>query len=207
VGDKSLKVGEQPSDGDLVRRTLAGEERAFEVLVHRHGRLVFRIIRGILPGAEVEDIAQEVFVKTYRSLGQLRSGFSLRPWLARLSTTVCYDYLRGRQRRKEVTFTELSREEGKGLAMAIGEVVDPPTLREEDRSVSRDLAEKLLSRLAPKDRAAVLLRELEGFSMADLARALGCSELAARLRLFRARRTLKAIFDREERREGGEGTR
>lgn len=202
--DKSLNVGEQPSDGDLVRRTLAGEERAFEVLVHRHGRLVFRIIRGILPGAEVEDIAQEVFVKAYRSLGQLRSGFSLGPWLARLSTTVCYDYLRGRQRRKEVTFTELSREEGKGLAMAIGEVVDPLTLREEDRSVSRDLAEKLLSRLAPKDRAAVLLRELEGFSMADLARALGCSELAARLRLFRARRTLKAIFEREV---GGEGVR
>lgn len=204
MGDESLKVGEQPSDGDLVRRTLAGEERAFEVLVHRHGRLVFRIIRGILPGAEVEDIAQEVFVKAYRSLGQLRSGFSLGPWLARLSTTVCYDYLRGRQRRKEVTFTELSREEGKGLAMAIGEVVDPPTLREEDRSVSRDLAEKLLSRLSPKDRAALLLRELEGFSMADLARALGCSELAARLRLFRARRTLKALWDREARGERGE---
>jgi RNA polymerase sigma-70 factor (ECF subfamily) len=203
VRDKSLNVGEQPSDGDLVRRTLAGEERAFEVLVHRHGRLVFRIIRGILPGAEVEDIAQEVFVKAYRSLGQLRSGFSLGPWLARLSTTVCYDYLRGRQRRKEVTFTELSREEGKGLAMAIGEVVDPLTLREEDRSVSRDLAEKLLRRLSPKDRATLLLRELEGFSMADLARALGCSELAARLRLFRARRTLKAIFDREVGRERG----
>jgi RNA polymerase sigma-70 factor (ECF subfamily) len=202
VRDKSLNVGEQPSDGDLVRRTLAGEERAFEVLVHRHGRLVFRIIRGILPGAEVEDIAQEVFVKAYRSLGQLRSGFSLGPWLARLSTTVCYDYLRGRQRRKEVTFTELSREEGKGLAMAIGEVVDPLTLREEDRSVSRDLAEKLLRRLSPKDRATLLLRELEGFSMADLARALGCSELAARLRLFRARRTLRVMLDREE---GGEG--
>lgn len=202
MGEKSLEVGEQPSDEDLVRRTLAGEERAFEVLVHRHGRLVFRIIRGIHPGAEVEDIAQEVFVKAYRSLGQLRSGFSLAPWLARLTTTACYDYLRGRQRRREVTFTELSRGEGEGLPMAIGGVVDPPTLREQDRSVSRDLAEKLLSRLSPKDRAALLLRELEGFSMADLARALGCSELAARLRLFRARRTLRAMLDREG---GGEG--
>lgn len=197
-------AGGQPSDEDLVRRTLAREERAFEVLVHRHGRLVFRIIRGILPGAEVEDIAQEVFVKAYRSLGQLRSASSLGPWLARLTTTACYDHLRGRQRRREVTFTELSRGHGEGHPMAIGGVVDPPTLREEDRSVSRDLAEKLLSRLSPKDRAALLLRELEGFSMADLARALGCSELAARLRLFRARRTLKAIFDREVRTERGE---
>lgn len=205
--ERSPGVGGQPSDEDLVRRTLAGEERAFEVLVHRHGRLVFRIIRGIIPGAEVEDLAQEVFVKAYRSLGQLRSGFSLGSWLARISTTVCYDYLRRRQRRKEVTFTELSRGERKEQAVAIGGVVDPPTLREEDRSVSRDLAEKLLSQLSPKDRAALLLRELEGFSMADLARALGCSELAARLRLFRARRTLKAIFDREERRERREGTR
>jgi len=203
VGEKSLEVGEQPSDGDLVRRTLAGEERAFEVLVHRHGRLVFRIIRGILPGAEVEDLAQEVFVKAYRSLGQLRSGSSLGPWLARISTTVCYDYLRGRQGRMEVTFTELSREQGEGLPAAIGEVVDPRTVREQDRSLSRDLAERLLSQLSPKDRAALLLRELEGFSMADLARALGCSELAARLRLFRARRALRAMLDREGGRERG----
>jgi RNA polymerase sigma-70 factor (ECF subfamily) len=204
MGEGSPGAGGQPSDEDLVRRTLAGEERAFEGVVHRHGRLVFRIIRGILPDAEVEDVAQEVFVKAYRSLAQLRSGFSLGPWLARLTTTTCYDYLRGRQRRREVTFTELSRGEGEGLPMTIGGVVDPPTLREEDRPVSRDLAEKLLSRLSPKDRAALLLRELEGFSMADLGRALGCSELAARLRLFRARRTLKALRDREARGERGE---
>ena len=207
MGEWSAGAGGHPSDEDLVRRTLAGEERAFEVLVHRHGRLVFRIIRGIVPGIEVEDLAQDVFVKAYRSLGQLRSGFSLGPWLARISTTVCYDYLRGRQRRMEVTFTELSRGQEKGEDMPIEGVVDPPTLREEDRSVSRDLVEKLLRRLSPKDRVALVLRELEGFSMADLARALGCSELAARLRLFRARRTLKAIFDREERRQRGEGIR
>ena len=156
----------------------------------------------MLPGTDVEDIAQEVFVKAYRSLGQLRSGFSFGPWLARLSTTACYDYLRGRGRRREVTFTELSRRQEEGLPTAIGGVVDPRTLHEQDRSVSRDLAERLLSRLSPKDRAALLLRELEGFSMTDLARALGCSELAARLRLFRARRTVRAMLDREE---GGEG--
>lgn len=204
MGERSSGAGGQQSDSDddLVRRTVAGEERAFEVLVHRHGRLVFRTIRGILPGVEVEDVAQEVFVKAYRSLGQLRSGSSLVPWLARLSTTVCYDYLRGRQRRKEVTFTELSREQGKAETMAIGEVVDPRTVRERDRSAFRDLAERLLSQLSPKDRAALLLRELEGFSMADLARVLGCSELAARLRLFRARRTLRAMLDREGGREG-----
>lgn len=204
MGDRSPGAGGQPSDSDeeLVRRTLAGEERAFAVLVHRHGRLVFRIIRGIVPGAEVEDIAQEVFVKAYRSLGQLRSGSSLGPWLARLCTTACYDYLRGRGRRREVPLTELSRGQGEGLPAAIGEVVDPRTVREQDRSVSRDLAEKLLSRLSPVDRAALLLRELEGFSMADLARALGCSELAARLRLFRARRALRAMLDREGGREG-----
>ncbi|MBI4390514.1 MAG: hypothetical protein HY575_01405, partial [candidate division NC10 bacterium] len=114
MADRSPGTGEQPSDEELVRRTVAGEERAFEVLVRRHGRLVFRIIRGMLPGAEVEDIAQEVFVKAYRSLGQLRSGSSLGPWLARLSTTACYDYLRGRGRRREVTFTEMSRGHGEG---------------------------------------------------------------------------------------------
>lgn len=204
MGERAPEARTHPSDEELVRRILGGEERAFAVLVERYGRLVFRIIRGFVPGTEVEDVAQEVFVKAYRSLGELRSSLSLRPWLARISTTVCYDYLRGRQRRMEVTFTELSRREGEGPPRGIGLVVDPPTLREEDRSVSRDLAEKLLSQLAPKDRAALLLRELEGFSMADLARALGCSKLAARLRLFRARRTVKAIFKREV---GGEAVR
>src|SRR3990172_7149077 len=77
MGEGQPDLGDQASDGDLVRRTLAGEEQAFEVLVHRYRRLVFRVIRGMVPGAEVEDIGQEAFLRAYRSLGQVQHGSSV----------------------------------------------------------------------------------------------------------------------------------
>src|SRR3989304_7879831 len=93
MGEGQPDLGGQASDGDLVRRTLAGEQQAFEVLVHRYSRLVFRVIRGMVPGAEVEDIGQEAFLRAYRSLGQVQHGSSVGSWLARIAVNLCIDPL------------------------------------------------------------------------------------------------------------------
>lgn len=71
---------------------------------------------------------------------------------------------------------------------------DESTLREIDTLLLRDLAQKLLARLGPQDRAVLLLKEREGMETREVARVLGCSEVAVRLRLFRARRTLRKLF-------------
>lgn len=184
-------VGGQTSDQDLVRQTLAGEQRAFEVLVHRYQRLVFRVIHGMAPGAEVEDIAQEVFLRAYRSLGQVRNDSRLGPWLIRIAVNLCYDHLRRLRRRQERFFSELGPEETTVLDRLVR---DESALSEIDRLFLRDLAERLMGQLAPQDRAVLLLKEREGMETREIARTLGCSETAVRLRLFRARRALRKVF-------------
>ena len=195
-------VGGQTSDQDLVRQTLAGEQQAFEVLVHRYSRLVFRVIRGMVPGAEVEDIGQEAFLRAYRSLGQIQHGSRLRPWLVRIAVNLCYDHLRRLRWRQERSFSELGPEETTVLDRLVR---DESALREIDRLFLRDLAEKLLGQLAPQDRAVLLLKEREGMETKEVAKALGCSEVAVRLRLFRARRALRKLLGKESHPGGREG--
>jgi len=202
MGEGQPDLGGQASDGDLVRRTLAGEQQAFEVLVHRYSRLVFRVIRGMVPGAEVEDIGQEAFLRAYRSLGQVQQGSSVGPWLARIAVNLCYDYLRRLRWRQERSFSELGSDETTVLDRLVR---DESALGEIDRLFLRDLAEKLLGQLTPQDRAVLLLKEREGMETREVARILGCSEMAVRLRLFRARRALRTLLGGESHRGGREG--
>lgn len=202
MGEGQPDLAGQASDGDLVRRTLAGEQQAFEVLVQRYRRLVFRVIRGIVPGAEVEDIGQEAFLRAYRSLGQVKHGGSVGPWLARIAVNLCYDHLRRLRWRQERSFSELGPEE----TMVLDRLArDEGALREVDRLFLRDLAEKLLGRLAPQDRAVLLLKEREGMETREVAEILGCSEVAVRLRLFRARRALRTLLGGASHPGGREG--
>ncbi|MGH7430424.1 MAG: RNA polymerase sigma factor [Candidatus Methylomirabilales bacterium] len=194
MGEGQPDLGGQASDGDLVRRTLAGEQQAFEVLVHRHSRLVFRVIRGMVPGAEVEDIGQEAFLRAYRSLGQVQQGSSVGPWLARIAVNLCYDHLRRLRWRQERSFSELGPDETTVLDRLAR---DERVLGDIDRLFLRNLAEKLLGQLAPQDRAVLLLKEREGMETREVAKMLGCSEVAVRLRLFRARRALRKLLGKE----------
>ena len=194
MGEGQPDLGGQASDGDLVRRTLAGEQQAFEVLVHRYSRLVFRVIRGMVPGAEVEDIGQEAFLRAYRSLGQVQQGSSVGPWLARIAVNLCYDHLRRLRWRQERSFSELGPEETTVLDRLVR---DERALGDIDRLFLRNLAEKLLGQLAPQDRAVLLLKEREGMETKEVAKILGCSEVAVRLRLFRARRALRTLLGGE----------
>ena len=202
MGEGQPDLGDQASDGDLVRRTLAGEQQAFEALVHRYSRLVFRVIRGMVPGAEVEDIGQEAFLRAYRSLGQVQQGSSVGPWLARIAVNLCYDHLRRLRWRQERSFSELGPEETTVLDRLAR---DERALGEIDRLFFRNLAEKLLGQLAPQDRAILLLKEREGMETKEVAKILGCSEVAVRLRLFRARRALRTLLGGESHPGGREG--
>lgn len=202
MGEGHPDLGDQASDGDLVRRTLAGEEQAFEVLVHRYRRLVFRVIRGMVPSAEVEDIGQEAFLRAYRSLAQVQRGSSVGPWLARIAVNLCYDHLRRPRWRQERSFSELGPDETTVLDRLAR---DESAFGEIDRLFLRDLAEKLLGQLTPQDRAVLLLKEREGMETREVASILGCSEMAVRLRLFRARRALRTLLGGESHRGGREG--
>lgn len=186
-----MEVSERPDppeDGDaaLVRRTLSGDQSAFEVLVRRYERLVFRVAGSLLRRrADAEEVAQETFLRAFRGLGGFRQQGRLGPWLARIATTASLDRLRRRRHLAEVRWDDLSDTEWQVVgALAAGNAPG-------DDVLARDLAGRALDRLRPLDRALVLLVDGQGCAPAEAARILGSTAVAARVRLHRARRALR----------------
>lgn len=191
-------------EAHLIRRAQEGDHRAFEALVKLYDRRVFGILGSFLRRRQdVEDLAQEVFLKAYLAIGTFRPGAPFAPWLHRIAVNTCYDHLRSIRRRHEVALADLAGPETDLLHHFIKEDRPPGPAGTTDRIVARDLAERVLSTLAPKDRLAITLREVQGFDIAEIADALGCSRPAAKVRLFRARRAMQRAL----RRLIGEGER
>lgn len=177
---------DDPDDGALVERTLAGDREAFGALVRRHQRLVFRIVGGFLRNpADVEEVAQEVFLRAFQALPRFRAGAPFGPWVASIATRASYDRLRRRRRAAEVGWEDLPPAE-RDAARRLASGADP-----EDRTAARDLAERALAALAPKERQVLMLTDVQGFTAAEVAQAMACSALAVRVRLHRARRAMR----------------
>jgi RNA polymerase sigma-70 factor (ECF subfamily) len=181
----------ETQDWEMVQRSLEGDAEAFGVLVRRHERLVFRVAGGFLRNrAEVEDVAQEAFLKAFEALSGFRPGAPFGPWVAQIATRLCYDRLRGRRRRPEVAWDDLSCAEQSAVqAFSAGAAAD-------DAAAARDLAERALAALAPKDRQALILVESMGYTAIEAGRMMGCTALAIRLRLHRARRAMRRVVER-----------
>ena len=192
--------GSDASDSDLVQRTLAGDSRGFEILVRRHERLVFRIAGGFLRDrAEVEDVAQEAFMRAFAALERFRSGAEFGPWIAQIATRICYDRLRTRQRHGQVAWEDLPPGEQEAVQVLTGTDAGP------NRVAARDLATRLLDGLPPKDRQVLMLVDALGYSGPEAAKIIGSSALAVRLRLHRARRAMREAAERlMARQEGGQ---
>lgn len=181
-------VGADLDDGALIERTLAGDREAFGLLIRRYERLVFRIVGGFLRNNEdVKDAAQEAFLRAFEGLHGFRRGAPFGPWIARIATRTSYDRLRQRRRAGEVAWEDLPPGE-QAAARDLAGGGDPA-----DRTAARDLLERALASLAPKDRMVLILADALGFSGSEVARAMGCSSVAGRIRLHRARRALREV--------------
>lgn len=185
------------SDAELVADILSGDSQAFEELVRRHQRLVFNIIYHYLGQREVvEDLAQEVFLKVFRTLGTFDPSRPLAPWISRITANCCLDQLRRRKRRRVTLFSDLSRDEERQVEEVFDQSVHGEGLTVTEAEDSLKLLESLMGILNKKDRMVFTLRELEGQSYAEIAEAMGVSELAVRIRVSRARRKLQERLER-----------
>ena len=186
----------------LIREAQQGDGRSFEALVRLHDRRIFAIIGSFLRRKQdVEDLAQEVFLKAYLAIGRFRLGEPFAPWVNRIAVNSCYDHLRATRRRQEVALGDLAESEADFLYSHIGRGAPSSGGEALDRVAARDLAERILATLSPKDRLAITLREVRGYEIAEIASALGCSRSAAKVRLFRARRAMQGALRRLIRQE------
>jgi RNA polymerase sigma-70 factor, ECF subfamily len=173
----------------LIRRVQKGDEMAFRELVERHQAKVFSIIYGILRNRnDAEDIAQQVFAKVYFSIGNFDFRSSLLTWIYKITVNECYDYLRKKKVRKLVYESDFSSDDSQRMQHS-GDAADP-SLGIDERLANRDLALKLLDRVSEEDRNLLLLKEVEGHSVEELAGMTGMNENTIKVKLFRARQKL-----------------
>jgi RNA polymerase sigma-70 factor, ECF subfamily len=188
-------------EGALVQRAQAGEEAAFREIVERYQSKVFSIIHGIVRQRnDVEDIAQQVFAKVYLSLRNFDFRSSLITWIYKITVNECFDYLRKRKVRRLVYESDLSEDEVRRV-----ENTDPAVERQmpADSSLAqRDYVLKLLTRVYEEERMLLILKEVEGFSVEELAAKTGMNENTVKVKLFRARQKLVKAAQRLDRAPG-----
>lgn len=180
------------SDADLVLEALAGEARAFEEIIQRYQKLVFNIVYHYLGRRnEVEDLAQEVFIKLYRSLDRFDTGRPLKAWIGRIASNACLDEIRRARNRKQRSFSDLSLEEEERIQHFYEKSGQGDSLTQIEADESFQLLQIALGELGDKDRMAFVLREMEDLEYEEVAQALNSSQVAVRIRVSRARKKLQ----------------
>ena len=176
-------------EAGLVRRVQAGDELAFREMVERYQAKIFSIIFGILRNHnDAEDIAQQVFSKVYFSIRNFDFRSSLLTWIYKITVNECYDYLRKKRVRKLVYESDFSEEDAK--RMEASEPAVDATVPADTRAAQRDLILKLLGKISAEERSLILLKEVEGHSVEELARMTGLNENTIKVKLFRTRQKL-----------------
>jgi RNA polymerase sigma-70 factor (ECF subfamily) len=181
------------SDADLIAAVLRGNTASFEPLVQKYSPRVFATARRYARReSEIEDIVQEVWLKSFQKLGSFRGDAPFDHWLMRLTVRTCYDFLRGHQRNREMAFSELTEPEQDWL----DRVVTHPEEAADNAAAARQLVERILQQLSPAARLVITLLEIEDRSVKEIAKLTGWSVPLVKVRAFRARTEMKKCLAR-----------
>src|SRR5262249_4056837 len=187
-----------PHDRELVRLAQRGDKAAFETLIGRHQNRVVAVARGILKRQEdVEDVSQQVFVKAYFALKKFDQRSAFTTWLYKITVNECWDMLRKRKVRPLVYEADLSEEQGRQYQASErreGHEPDPAA-----RLDARQRVERLLGFLDERDRGMLVLKEVEGFAIEEIAELFELNTNTVKVRLFRARQRILSQLKKAKR--------
>ncbi|HMD30584.1 MAG TPA: sigma-70 family RNA polymerase sigma factor [Candidatus Acidoferrales bacterium] len=191
---RGLASGPRAEESACIRRAQEGDVAAFEELVRTHQKRVLGIVAGILRWSEdIEDIGQQVFLKVYLAIRRFDGRSSFSTWLYKIAVNETYDYLRKKKARKLVYESDLSLDQEERLSQKPPE---EPTRAALDHADDRQAVERLLSELAPEERLMIVLKEVEGYSVEEISRAMNMNPNTVKVRMFRARRRLSDLYKR-----------
>ncbi len=184
------RVSERDVDAELVTRVQAGDKQAFDLLVIKYQRKIMRLLsRMIRDPAEIEDVAQEAFIKAYRALPQFRGESAFYTWLYRIAINTARNWLASNKRAPS-TPSAFENEEGETFneSDVLTDGSNP-----ESEMASRQIAEtvnKAINDLPEELRNAIVMREIDGMSYEDIAQSMNCPIGTVRSRIFRAREAI-----------------
>ncbi|MDN5842585.1 MAG: RNA polymerase sigma factor RpoE [Alcaligenaceae bacterium] len=185
-------MNEGEVDKDLVARVQRGDRRAFDLLVLKYQRKIMRLLsRMIHEPSDIEDVAQETFIKAYRALPQFRGDSAFYTWLYRIAINTARNWQAASHRRPN-TVSVVEGEDGETFDRIDG-LTDQST--PESLLAGRQIAQTVNDAIEalPEDlRAAIVLREIEGMSYEDIAATMNCPIGTVRSRIFRAREAIAA---------------
>lgn len=194
TAETQLTASIEISDESLVDAIRGGDGAAFEQIFERHRRRITRMVARFFKRPErVEEIIQEVFTKAYFGLEGYSSarGSSFSAWLSKVAINSCYDELRRSRRRPESSISDITSDE---ILWLTSQLRSPSSNNAESTMISRDLANKLLARLAPDDRIVLTLLDAEELSVAEIALVMGWTVSKVKVRAHRARQALRRVL-------------
>lgn len=182
-------IGSQESDQQLVARVQKGDTTAFDLLVLKYQHKIFGLIsRYVRDSDEIQDVAQEAFIKAFRALPKFRGDSAFYTWLYRIAINTAKNHLVSRSRRPPATDVDVEDAEYYESASSLRDIENPENALygEELKQVVEDAIKEL-----PEDlRTAVTLREFDGLSYEDIADVMDCPVGTVRSRIFRAREAI-----------------
>src|SRR6516164_5513689 len=185
---------------DLIERARSGDDSAFSLVVQAYKKRILGTIARLIGRPEdVEDVGQEVFMRLYFSLEQLRTPEVFEPWLYRLTVNACYDYLRKSKRRLESRMADLSEQQ---VMMADAAAGSRAQTDDSEKRRVRDTVNGLLASVSEEDRILLTMKEVEGLSLKELEKIYGVNENALKVRLFRARQRVLNAFEAAQKSAG-----
>ncbi len=180
------------SDAVLVERTVAGDQKAFELLVIKYQRRIQRLIGRMVRDVDlVEDIAQETFIRAYRALAQFRGEAQFYTWLYRIAVNTAKKALMDLKRNPTVSENSFKSDDDDETSPLENELTSPET--PETLLAGKEIAQMVnaaMEALPEELRQAITLREIEGLSYEEIAEAMSCPIGTVRSRIFRAREAI-----------------
>ena len=182
----------------LLQKSKAGDISAFEELIEGYQKKIFNIAFRIVGNYDdANDLAQEVLIRIYRSIGNFKEQSSFSTWIYRITTNVCLDDIRKRKNKKVVSLDEeIKVEDGEMQRQIVSS--DPLPEDTAEREELRELVNGAIQSLSEEHRVVIVLRDLQGFSYEEISAILKCPEGTVKSRINRARQALKNVLQSKQ---------
>lgn len=182
---------------DLARQAREGDDTAFAEIVRRYSPRVFSFAsRFFRQRSQVEDAAQEVFLKAFTELGSFEGRGSMEGWLTRITTNTCLNILRSAKRRPELRSSDLNDDEQQWLESKMATVAGERHRSSEHGLIAADLAGRVLATLPADDQLVLTMMDGEDASVKEIVEATGWSESKVKVKAFRARKKMREAVEK-----------